>query len=58
MVLKAEIRLLDSALAKGIIPEDIIVIRKTIPEYMNLFSKSEKIIQKKWLLIQYLLLLQ
>ena len=40
--IKAEIRLLDSALAKGIIPEDIIVIRKTIPEYMNLFSKVKR----------------
>lgn len=45
--IKAEIRLLDSALAKGIIPEDITVIRKTIPEYMNLFSKGEKIIPDK-----------
>lgn len=45
--IKDEIRLLDSALAKGIIPEDIIVIRKTIPEYMNLFSKGEKIIPEK-----------
>ena len=40
-----EIRLLDSALAKGVIPEDITVIRKTIVSNMNLpegFELSSK----------------
>lgn len=45
--IKKEIRLLDSALSKGIVPEDIIVIRKTIPENMNLFQKDEKITLEK-----------
>ena len=32
---------LDSALNKGIIPEDIIVQRKTIPEFMNILVKGK-----------------
>lgn len=47
--IKKEISLLDSALAKGVVPADITVIRKTIPEYMNLFSKNEKITVEKML---------
>lgn len=45
--IKKEIHLLDCALAKGVVPENITVIRKTIPEFMNLFPKGEKITPEK-----------
>ena len=38
--IQKKIDLLDQALEKGIIPQDITVIRKTIPEYMNYFTKE------------------
>lgn len=44
--LKDKIDILDKALAKGVINEDIIVYRKTIPEYMGIFPKSDKISYK------------
>ena len=37
------IDLLDSALAKGVITDDIIVTRKTIPEFLNYFKSNHKI---------------
>lgn len=37
---KTEMEALDAALEKGIITEDIIVLRQTIPEFMNVFPKG------------------
>ena len=34
--------ILETALAKGVVPENITVIRKTIPEFMNAFPKGYK----------------
>ena len=39
---QAKIDVLDRALAKGVITDDIVVTRKTIPEYMNAFPKGHK----------------
>lgn len=39
---QAKIDVLDKALAKGVITDDIIVTRKTIPEYLNAFPKGHK----------------
>ena len=38
-----DIRIIDSALNKGIIRNELIVNRKTIPEFMNIFPKGYKI---------------
>lgn len=42
----AQILLLDNAIRKGVIPEDITVIRKTIIQYMNIFPANGKISNK------------
>lgn len=39
---QAKINVLDRALAKGVITDDIVVTRKTIPEYLNVFPKGYK----------------
>ncbi len=44
-----KINLLESALEKGVIPENITVIRKTIPEYMNFFSEEYKLTRENML---------
>lgn len=41
--LKDKIDILEKALAKGVINEDLILYRKTIPEYMGIFSKNDRI---------------
>lgn len=40
--IQAKIEVLDRALAKGVITDDIVVTRKTIPEYLNVFPKGYK----------------
>jgi len=40
--IQAKIDVLDRALAKGVITDDIIVTRKTIPEYLNAFPRGHK----------------
>lgn len=41
--LRDKIDVLDKALAKGVINENIIVYRKTIPEYLGIFPKGYKV---------------
>lgn len=40
--IQAKIDVLDRALVKGVITDDIIVTRKTIPEYLNAFPRGHK----------------